>query len=100
MVSILKKATLLLLAVFALVSCQEKGSPNFEYIPFKREASDNWGLIGIDGKILFENKYSSCPSLAYNGIFMLEVEDGCCVDERGIWDFPPAALICHGMYSR
>lgn len=76
MVSILKRATLLLLAVFALVSCQEKGSPNFEYIPFKREYNDNWGLIGIDGKILFENKYSSCPSPVYNGIFMLKGEDG------------------------
>lgn len=76
MVSILKRATLLLLAVFALVSCQEKGNPNFEYIPFKREYNDNWGLIGIDGKILFENKYSSCPSPAYNGVFMLKGEDG------------------------
>lgn len=76
MVSILKKATLLLLAVFALVSCQEKGSPDIEYIPFKREYNDNWGLIGIDGKILFENKYSSCPSPSYNGVFMLKGEDG------------------------
>lgn len=76
MVSILKRAILLLLAVFALVSCQEKGNPNFEYIPFKREYNDKWGLIGIDGKILFENKYSTCPSPAYNGIFLLKGEDG------------------------
>lgn len=76
MKKIMKKAVFLLLAALAFVSCQEESSPEFEYIPFRREYSDNWGLISLDGKILFENKYSSCPSPVFNGIFMLKGEEG------------------------
>lgn len=76
MKKILRNAVYLLLAALAFVSCQEESSPEFEYIPFKRAYSDNWGLISLDGNILFENKYSSCPSPVYNGVFMLKGEDG------------------------
>lgn len=76
MMNRLKKVFCLFLTVFTLFSCQDKGSPYFEYVPFKREHRDLWGMIGLDGKILFENKYLSCPSPVYNGVFMLAGNDG------------------------
>lgn len=67
----------LIVCVLLLTSCQnEDYKKQIDYLPFKVSSNDNWGLIGLNGKILFENEFKSKPSIAVNGIFKVENQNG------------------------
>jgi hypothetical protein len=42
------------------------------HLPFKAKVSERWGLIGVDGKVLFRNKFKNKPSYVVNGIFYVQ----------------------------
>ena len=55
---------------FLLTACNSKDSfPQLTHIPCKVSDSDLWGMVGVDGKILFENEFENEPSIAVNGVF-------------------------------
>jgi hypothetical protein len=72
----MKKIFTLLFVLQLLYGCGHENSSEFTHIPFQTKDSDRWGLIGIDGKILFENKFSNAPSVVINGIFYVKNKDG------------------------
>lgn len=66
----------LLLVIFMgmLSSCSFKSNTNFPevtHIAFQKEKDGKWGMIGIDGNILFENKFDKRPSYAVNEVFRI-----------------------------
>ncbi len=72
---ILRSALFLTLAAI-FVSCSGGGSPEIEYFPVQSEKDADWGMIGPDGKFLFKEKFKYSPSIAINGFFTVEEEDG------------------------
>jgi hypothetical protein len=72
----MKKIFTLLLVLQLLYGCGHENNSEFTHIPFRTKDSNGWGLIGIDGKILFEEKFSYAPSVVINGIFYVKNEDG------------------------
>ena len=66
----------LLLVIFMgmLSSCSFKSNTDFPevtHVAFQKEKHGKWGMVGVDGNILFENKFDSRerPSFAVNGVF-------------------------------
>ena len=47
-----------------------------QYLPFKKDKDDNWGLINAKGKILYEDEFENCPSAVVNGYFSVEGKKG------------------------
>jgi len=61
----------------ATISCSNHGSmPEITHLPFKVSMSDDYGLIGTDGKVLFEDEFEGSPSAAAGGIFYVNNPDG------------------------
>jgi len=52
---------------------KEKG---FTHLPFQKSEGGRWGLIGTDGKVLFNDEFTEKPSNAINGIFVVKNENG------------------------
>ena len=47
-----------------------------QYLPFKKDKDDNWGLINAKGEILYEDEFENCPSAIVNGYFSVEGKKG------------------------
>lgn len=47
-----------------------------DYIPFKMDKEDNWGLMDKNFKPLFSDEFEGKISPAYDGVFSVETEDG------------------------
>ena len=55
-----------------LSSCSFKSNTDFPevtHVAFQKEKHGKWGMVGVDGNILFENKFDKRPSYAVNGVF-------------------------------
>lgn len=65
-------------AVFAFVSCDKSLSEQLkaEYLPFKTDDKDAWGLLGKDGKPLFKDEFDGEISPSINGVFAVETKNG------------------------
>lgn len=65
-------------AVFAFVSCDKSSSEQLkaEYLPFKTDEKDAWGLLGKDGKPLFKDEFDGEISPSINGVFAVETKNG------------------------
>jgi hypothetical protein len=50
------------------------------YLPFQTKANGKWGLIGVDGRVLFADSLSHEPSAAVNGIFTVK-------NSRGLYEY-------------
>lgn len=70
---------LIIAAMLTLGSCSEssnhEGGFYPEYLPFRNEGG-KWGLLGIDGKVLFADKFDVQPTEAYNGRFFVKNDKG------------------------
>ena len=64
--------------VFAFVSCDKSSSEQLkaEYLPFKTDDKDAWGLLGKDGKPLFKDEFDGEISPSINGVFAVEAKNG------------------------
>ena len=64
--------------VFAFVSCDKSSSEQLkaEYLPFKTDDKDAWGLLGKDGKPLFKDEFDGEISPSINGVFAVETKNG------------------------
>lgn len=59
----------------SLTSCSSNCNGEINYIPAKVDKSDNWGMVGPDGEMLFDDQFEDCPTAAVNGFFTVK-EDG------------------------
>lgn len=64
--------------VFTFVSCDKSSSEQLkaEYLPFKTDEKDAWGLLGKDGKPLFKDEFDGEISPSINGVFAVETKNG------------------------
>lgn len=62
--------------ILVLASCSRKEVTPVEYFPFKTETTDFWGMMGLDGNILFDGRFMYCPSVSSRGLFMAREENG------------------------
>ena len=46
--------------------------PEVTQVPFKVSDSDKYGMMNVDGSILFEDEFDQLPSIAVNGIFTVK----------------------------
>lgn len=60
-----------------LVSCnKEQKKDKIEYIPFKLDKEDNWGMLKPDGTVLFKDEFEGLPSFVVNGVFTVKDKNG------------------------
>lgn len=61
-----------------LSSCSFKSNTDFPevtHVAFQKEKHGKWGMVGVNGNILFENKFDKRPSYAVNGVFRIQDYD-------------------------
>lgn len=64
------------LFVLLFISCKNDSSfPTVTQVAFKASESDKYGMMDLDGDILFEDKFENKPSVAVNGIFSIDNDD-------------------------
>lgn len=63
--------------ILLLSSCQsDNAGALVEYIPFKSDKDNNWGMISPDGKVLFDDEFESTPTVVTKGRFFVKSKDG------------------------
>lgn len=69
---------IVIIAGLLMTSCTSKNDPwnEVEYLPFQESKDGNWGLISIDGEVLFSDEFKNEPTMAVNGRFMVKNSDG------------------------
>lgn len=68
-----KTIWLLLTFVLLLTSCgKEQTSNNITGIPYKESARGMWSMISPDGEVIFTEEFDKEPSMAKEGIFMVQ----------------------------
>ena len=66
----------LLLAVLTMAACKNsKGEYEVNYFAFQTESEGDWGMMGTDGKVLFEEEFENTPGPAINGRFYVLEDD-------------------------
>lgn len=71
---------LLVMVVGMFAGCSSNSNTDFPevtHMAFQKEKGEKWGMIGTDGKILFENKFElkKRPSYVVNGAFRIWDDD-------------------------
>lgn len=57
-------------------SCSKTENGNVEYIPFQETADGQWGMISLDGKVLFKEEFKNKPTIVRDGRFFVRTKDG------------------------
>lgn len=63
---------------FVLGKSNTSNKLKIEYLPFKSEKDENWGMIGADGKVLFKDEFDKNYSVSsvINGVFNVTNKKG------------------------
>lgn len=72
----------ILLMVFA--SCSKTDNGKVEYIPFQESTDGQWGMISMDGKVLFSEEFKNKPTIVRDGRFFV-------LTKSGIWEMYDAS---------
>ena len=68
---------LLIMLSTVVSSCLNEASESkTSYLPFRSSKDGKWGLMGTDGKVLFEEEFKDAPTSVKNGRFMVENGNG------------------------
>lgn len=65
---------MLIAVLFA--SCSKTDNGKVEYIPFKETADGQWGMISMDGEVLFSEEFKTKPTVVRDGRFFVRSKDG------------------------
>lgn len=64
-------------AITLLSSCSESSNrSSIDYLPVQTEKDSRWGMVNSDGKIIFENEFENKPTIAIDGVFMVNENGG------------------------
>lgn len=72
----LKTALSAFLAASIMTGCSGSSGPELTYLPMKVDKDSKWGMVGPEGKILFEDEFENEPTMAYDGFFNVEENGG------------------------
>ncbi len=67
----------LLLLVSSCGSSDGKGG--YDAVPFQETEKGMWGMITIDGKVLFKDEFKEKPTMSKEGMFMVK-------NDKGLWE--------------
>lgn len=67
---------MVMILVTGASSCIKGTGEKIEYLPVKSDKDSNWGMIGSDGKILFNDEFKNEPSMVVNNIFTVKEGKG------------------------
>lgn len=59
-----------------LVSCSKSKKGDVEYVPFQETTDGKWGMISMDGKVLFKDEFKNKPTIVRDGRFFVQNKDG------------------------
>lgn len=59
-----------------LSSCTKTENGNVEYIPFQETADGQWGMISLEGKVLFKEEFKNKPTVVRDGRFFVRTKEG------------------------
>lgn len=65
----LKTALGALLVATIMTGCSGSSDPKITAIPVKVDKDSKWGMVGSDGKVIFEDEFDEEPTEAFNGFF-------------------------------
>mgnify|MGYP005884126645 FL=1 len=71
--------SIMLIALMAVVVCASCSKPQvgkIEYIPFQETKDGNWGMISMDGKVLFKDEFKAKPTVVRDGRFFVRTKVG------------------------
>lgn len=69
-------AAVSLCAAWLLSSCMGTGTSKVEYVPFQETEDGQWGMVSMDGKVLFEDEFKTQPTLVRDGRFFVKTKGG------------------------
>lgn len=64
------------LIVLTLVSCNKEADSNIEAVPFQETEDGQWGMISMDGTVLFKDEFKNMPTVVHDGRFFVKNKDG------------------------
>lgn len=64
------------LVTLALVSCKKEAETKIEAVPFQETEDGQWGMISVDGKVLFKDEFKKMPTVVRDGRFFVKNKDG------------------------
>lgn len=70
----IKKIGVLCLVAMMVAACGKSGKVS--YLAFKADEKDRWGLISVDGDVLFENEFQEEPTAVLNDRFFVRNSSG------------------------
>ena len=77
--SIIRMSLLAALSAVIISCASDEAESETGYLPFKSSQKGKWGMIGTDGRVLFEDEFKDEPTSAKNGRFL--VRNG-----NGLWE--------------
>lgn len=78
---------LLVVALNAIMlSCTQSEKGGIEYLPFQETKDGNWGMISVDGKVLFKDEFKTRPTVVRDGRFFVRTK-------QGIWEMYDATFV-------
>lgn len=69
-------ALLSLCGACVLASCSGSGADKVEAFAFQETSDGQWGMIGMDGKVLFEEEFKNQPTVVRDGRFFVYTKEG------------------------
>ncbi|MGI6224480.1 MAG: WG repeat-containing protein [Prevotella sp.] len=69
-------AIIALFVAMMVSSCSNTEERNVEFIPFQETKDGNWGMISMDGKVLFEDEFKTKPTIVCDGRFFVRTNEG------------------------
>ena len=73
------KSLFLLVAILGaamLSSCSNFKGDKVDYVPFQETKDGQWGMISMDGKVLFKDEFKNRPTLVREGRFFVKTKEG------------------------
>ncbi len=64
------------LTVMLFASCSKTDNGKVEYIPFQETVDGQWGMISLDGKVLFTEEFKTKPTVVRDGRFFVRTKEG------------------------
>ena len=68
--------SMLAMLTMMLFSCTKTENGNVEYIPFQETKDGQWGMISMDGKVLFKEEFKNKPTVVRDGRIFCAYQGG------------------------
>lgn len=65
-----------MLSAMFFASCSKSERGKIEYVPFQETSDGQWGMISLDGKVLFTDEFKKQPTVVRDGRFFVKTKEG------------------------